>query len=84
MIDFAFILDSYGYEKCQYGWVRDNPKGTSQSVTVFEDDTIQMFAWFTGTEAENKLYDTGLIGLENDTQFNVLLDVFDQYKFIDG
>lgn len=88
--DIEFMLDIYGYQKREYGYVRDNPKGTSQAVTVWYDTdipvTIQMFGWFTnGPDVPYyKIYDTGHIALEDTRQFEVLLEVFDQYKFIDG
>lgn len=88
-----YLLDIYGYEKREYGYVRDNPKGTSQAVTVFDKDpqedwfTIQMFGWFNANFAndiQDKIYDTGLIGIDTINQFEVLIEVFDQYKNIDG
>lgn len=85
-----YLLDIYGYEKREYGWVRDNPKGTSQAVTLFDKDpqedweTIQMFGCFTWSTSGNKIYDTGLIGIDTIDQFEVLIEVFDQYKNIDG
>lgn len=49
--DVEFMLDVFGYKKREYGWVRDNPKGTSQAVTVWYDTdipvTVQMFGWYT-------------------------------------
>lgn len=82
-----YTLDIYGYEKREYGWVRDNPEGTSQAVMVFEQDKgadfidIQMFGWFTnGPDVPDyKIYDSGIIGV-NPEQFNVLMEIFDQYK----
>lgn len=86
-----FTLDIYGYEKREYGWVRDNPKGTSQAVTVFRQEEgadyidVQMFGWFThnSQEIDYKIYDSGHIGVTPE-QFDVLMEVFDQYKNIDG
>lgn len=89
MEDIEFLLDIYGYEKREYGWVRDNPKGTSQAVTLFKHKvgvpTIQMFGWFTDgpDEADYKIYNTGIIGV-TEQEFLVLIEVFDQYKHIDG
>lgn len=88
----TYLLDIYGYEKREYGYVRDNPKGTSQAVTLFDKDpqedwfTVQMFGWFTRSSQEYgyKIYDTGLIGINTVEQFEVLIEVFDQYKNIDG
>jgi hypothetical protein len=89
--DVEFMLDVFGYEKREYGWVKDNPKGTSQAVTVWYEDTdipvtVQMFGWFTRNtdEIDYKIYDTGHIALDDSKQLQVLLTVFDQYKFIDG
>lgn len=88
--DIEFMLDLYNYEKREYGYVRDNPKGTSQAVTVWYDTdipvTVQMFGWCTnGPDVlDYKIYDTGHIALDDTRQFEVLLEVFDQYKFIDG
>ena len=89
MEEIEFLLDIYGYQKREHGYVRDNPKGTSQAITVFKGDgqlvTIQMFGWFTnGPDVPDyKIYDTGLIGV-TEQEFLVLIEVFDQYKFIDG
>lgn len=90
--DFEYILDIYGYEKREYGWVRDNPKGTSQAVTLFDKDpqedwiTIQMFGWFTrsGDDPDYRIYNTGNIGIDTVQQFEVLIEIFDKYKHIDG
>lgn len=86
--DIEFMLDLYNYEKREYGYVRDNPKGTSRAITVWYDKelvTVQMFGWFTnGPDVPDyKIYDTGLIGVTS-LEFQVLLEVFDQYKNIDG
>jgi hypothetical protein len=89
--DVEFMLDIFGYEKREYGWVKDNPRGTSQAVTVWYDTdipvTVQMFGWFTDVSddvIDYKIYDTGHIALDDTQQLEVLLTVFDQYKFIDG
>lgn len=89
--DTEFLLDINGYEKREYGWVKDNPRGVSQAVTVWYEYsdipvTVQMFGWFkrNANEIDYKIYDTGHIALDNSKQLEVLLTVFDQYKFIDG
>lgn len=87
-----YLLDIYGYEKREYDYVRDNPKGTSQAVTLFDKDpqedwfTIQMFGWFTRSsdDPDYRIYTTGLIGIDTIEQFEILIEVFDQYKNIDG
>jgi hypothetical protein len=83
------IILSFGYEKRQYGYVRDNPRGTSQGITVFDKDpmedwfTVDMFGWPSGRDDDYKLYTTGVIGVSNVGELAVLLQVFDQYKNID-
>lgn len=83
------IILSFGYEKRQYGYVRDNPKGTSQGITVWDKNpdedwfTVDMFGWPSGSDEDYKLYTTGHIGLSTVGELAVLLSVFDQYKNID-
>lgn len=84
-----FTLDIYGYEKREYGWVRDNPKGTSQAVTIFGISAVsievQMFGWNTNQPDYDQIniYDTGNI-IVTPEQFDTLMEVFDQYKNING
>lgn len=83
------IVLSFGYEKREYGYVRDNLKGTSQGITVWDKATgedyftVDMFGWPSGSDNDYKLYTTGHIGLSNVGELAVLLQVFDQYKNID-
>ena len=58
------IIISFGYEKRKFGVVRDNPKGTSQGITIWNKDplkdffTVDMFGWPSGSDDDYKLYTT--------------------------
>jgi hypothetical protein len=74
-----FLIRS-GYEKRQYGYVRDNKNGISQGVTLFDNNRVQLFGWYKRDDDGPKVYDSGIVSMPNFEQFATLVNVFNQFK----
>lgn len=56
------ILLDCGYTKQNYGYVQVTIENTHW-VTLFEDNSLQMYAYFTEDAECDKIYDTGIISV---------------------
>ena len=70
MID---LITSNEYTPKGYGYIRQTKESTHW-ITLF-DDSLQMYAYYTGDEECEKIYDTGVVKLSS-SELQTLIDIF--------
>jgi hypothetical protein len=59
------IITSNGYEKERNGYKRVTENNTHW-ITLFSDNSLQMYAYFTEDSDREKEYDTGIVNVSGD------------------
>lgn len=73
------IVSGGGYDRQQYGYVRVTSHNLHW-ITLFEDGTLQMYAYLIGDAECKKIYDTGIISV-SDAELQTLINVVIQNHF---
>ena len=68
------IITSSGYVQKEYGYVKEIGENTHW-ITLFKDSgELQMYAYFTEDEEFDKIYDTGIVSV-NEYELQMLIKI---------